>query len=114
MNRPVDDGAGGKVPYRVHIEALARRGDLDALSELAAQPKLPKGSAHLWRHYQDIASTRQSNGFSHNPLSREEVHRWEDDEAVRLSYWERRAIFRIDQIYRASLNGPPEGPATEE
>lgn len=99
FNRLVDDGAGGKVAYRVHIEALARGGDPDAKHELASQPKLPKGAAHVWKYFQEVAETRGSSGFGPNPITRLEIRLWEEDEAVSLAPWERKAILSIDRHF---------------
>jgi hypothetical protein len=44
-----------------------------------------------------------------SPLSRLEVHAWEADEGVGLDAWERRAIFKLDGVYRAAMN-----PSDEE
>ena len=51
----------------------------------------------------EIAATRGSSGFGLNPLSRLEVHAWEADEGISLDAWERRAIFKLDGIYRAVM-----------
>lgn len=113
MSRAVDDGAGGKIAYRVHIQSLARQGDLDALATLAAHPKPPKAAEHVWRYFREIGATRSSNGFGPNPLSRVEIRQWEKDEGIDLAPWERKAILTLDRMYLASLNQQDEGPQGE-
>lgn len=113
MRRAVDDGAGGKIAYRVHVESLARQGDLDALAILAAHPKPPKSAGHVWGYFHQLGKTRGSNGFGPNPLSRVEIRQWEVDEGIDLAPWERRAILTLDQMYLASLNANEEGPQGE-
>lgn len=87
----------------MHLEALARDGDPQAIAELHYGPQLPPLAQHLWLLWLDLCSTRSSNGFGLNPLTRHDLHAWEADEGGRLDPWERRVLFRIDAAYRASL-----------
>lgn len=92
-----------KATRRVHLQALARQGDVAAEVELYHGPKLPPLAAHVWNWWIDLCSTRGGNGFGPSPLTRHDLHAFEEDEGVRFEPWERRAIFRIDAAWRASL-----------
>jgi hypothetical protein len=87
----------------VHLETAARGGDALAVYELKHRPTIPPGAAHVWKAWVEIAATRGSSGFGLSPLSRLEVHAWETDEGVGLDAWERRAIFKLDGVYRAAM-----------
>lgn len=106
----VDDGAGGKIPYRKHIESLARQGDLDAQAELFQQPKLPPPAAYLWTYFHQLNATRGSNGFGLNPITRLDVRLWETDECRRLEGWERSALLKIDAAFLRSSSAIDDNP----
>lgn len=88
----------------MHLQALADQGDPGAIAELFHGPTLPKHAEHIWLWWRDLTSTRGGNGFSLNPITRLEIHAWQDDEGIPLQAWERRAILRVDMTYRASLS----------
>lgn len=91
-----------KTTVRAVLEDLAAEGDPEALMELAALPTLPPLGAHIWTWFAEIAATRGTAGMGPVPLTRAEVHAWEQDEGQRLDLWERRAIFRIDAAWLSS------------
>lgn len=99
MSRLVDDGAGGKVAYRVHIESMAKQGDFEAQAELLAQPKVPTAGSYLWKAFQELSATRGSGMVGPNPISRMDIRLWEADECRHLEAWERSAILAIDAAF---------------
>ena len=82
---------------------MAAQGDIEAEFELYHGPELPDLAAHVWGWWLDLSTTRGSSGFGPQPLNRREVSRWEEDEGVGMAPWERRAIFRVDAAWRASI-----------
>ncbi len=107
------EGEGAlRAPRRVHLEALAEGGDLDAEAELAAVPSLDPAAAYLWEWFGEICDTRQSNGMGLSRLSRREIHDWERDEFIALAPWERRTLIAIDGALVRSFN-PASTPPTE-
>lgn len=85
--------------------------DPEALAELEALPRLPPLAGHVWSYFSDLSRTRQGGGMAISPLSRLEIHAWEEDEGITLERWERRAILSIDAAYLASQSPEPEESA---
>lgn len=109
------EGEGdSKAPRRAHLESAARQGEPWAIHELANIPQLPAAGAHLWGYFVQLGSTRQSGGMGPSPLSRAEIRLWEEDEAVELAQWERRAILALDALWLRSLTARPEDDDQEE
>ena len=102
-----------KATKRVHLESLARQGDIVAEATLAAIPELPVDGAYLWAWFIDMAATRQNNGMGVGRLSRLEIQAWEADEMVALSHWERRVVLSLDAAFVASTIDEPAKPAQE-
>lgn len=92
-----------KAPRRVHLEALADQGDTNAWVELNCLPPLSSAVEHIWRSWLDISSTRPTGGLSIMGLTRHDIHAYEQDEGISFEPWERRLIFRIDAVWRASV-----------
>lgn len=82
--------------------------------ELASIPKLPASGVHLWEYFVQLGATRQNNGMGPSPLSRAEIRLWEEDEAVELARWERRAILDLDALWLRSLAAKPGDNDQEE
>lgn len=91
----------------MQLEALAGAGDEESRDTLDNAPPMPPLAAHLWEWWLELAETRTSSGFGPNPITRHDVHAWEADENRRLRSWERRLIFRIDALWRASVQPEP-------
>jgi len=100
-------------PLRVHLESLARRGDLAAQAELAAVPKLPPYAAHLWRHFQDLCQDRRYGEGGPQAISRLDLQAWERDEGVSLDYWERRALLNLDRLWRRVMTAAEDAPTEQ-
>ena len=93
-----------RATQRQLLESLAEMGEPEALAELAAIPPLPPLGAHLWSYFAELSSTRGHGGFGPLRLTRAEIAQWEREEGVRLAYWERRVILRMDAAWIASAN----------
>ena len=91
-----------KAPHRVHLESLARQGDIEAQWELDNVPPLPPLAAHLWAAFLDLHRTRGSSGMGPGPITRLDIRLWEGDEGQFLEPWERRVILAVDQAWLAS------------
>lgn len=97
----------------------AEQGDPEAQAYLAALPKLPRTTAHLWEWFVDpvtgLHHTRQSNGMGPSRLTRAEIRQWQRDERIPLEMWERRALLAIDAAWAKAaaedLNRPREEKA---
>jgi len=81
-----------------------RQGDPEAIAELDAQPPLPPLAAHVWDWFGDLRRTVQSSGMGPARITRHDIRAWEQDEAISLDPWERRAILNLDDALIASLN----------
>lgn len=71
------------------------QGDVESRWRLDNPPPLSPFVAYLWGSYVDLAATR-TYGMGPNRLTRLEIQAWEQDEAVSLDRWERRAIMALD------------------
>lgn len=98
----------------MHLEQLAGLGDPEAAAELAAIPTLPPEGAHIFRWWLELAATRTSSGFGPNPITRREIHDWENDTGNLPEPWERRVIFDIDAVWRRGLNDKADDPKQAE
>ena len=103
------EGEGAlRTTRRVNLESQARQGEPDAIAELANIPRLPAGAVHLWKCFQDLHSTRTSNGMSASRLTRAEIRQWESDEHQSLELWERRAVMGVDAEWLSAVLASPE------
>lgn len=66
--------------------------------ELHVAP-LPWHLEYLWGYFQELNRRRGSNGFGANPISDEQLGRWEDRKGFRLKDWEYRALLKADDAY---------------
>jgi ubiquinone biosynthesis protein UbiJ len=97
-------------PRRVHLESLARQGDVAAEAELAALPDLPDHAVYLWRWFGDLRSTLQGNGMAPPRITRHDIHAWEADNLTTLTAWERAAILQLDAAYLSAGTKADETP----
>ena len=97
-------------PRRVHLESLARQGDIAAEAELAAVPELTEHAVYLWRWFIDLRSTLQGNGMAAPRISRHDIHAWEQDNFTTLAPWERAAILQLDATFLAANTPAPAAP----
>lgn len=78
-------------------------GDPGSLAELDAVPELPALAAHVWGYFVDLRRTASGGGgMGPTYITRQDIRLWEQDEAVRLAPWERRAILDLDAAMRAA------------
>jgi hypothetical protein len=97
-----------KAPRRAHYEVLARAGDREAKDLLQRAGSLRKDAAYLWNWWLEIsAGYRQAGGMGIAPITGHDVHRWAEDNYQDLEPWERKAILKIDALWRASALPDP-------
>lgn len=86
----------------MHLQKLADMGDEEAQAELDAAPSCPPLGAYLWSYWLQLHATRQGGGMGPSRLTRQEIRLWQEDEAVELDRWERRALLAIDRAWMES------------
>lgn len=97
-----------KAPHRVHLEAMARQGDVAAQFELDNVPPLPPLAAHVWGYFTDLARCRNYAGMgSPLPISYRDIEAWGRVTGNTLAPWELRAVLQLDAAFLTE-------PATEE
>lgn len=88
---------------RQHIEA-AISAKIVAPDVIAYQnrPKLKADIAHVWAYFIELHSRRQHNNGPQK-LTYAEIREWKQEEGRSLQPWERKAIFRLDDLYIESV-----------
>lgn len=82
-----------------HLKVLAKQGDVESQLRVEAATRAPVQGVYLWTAYLDMAATRGSTGFGPAPITRHDIHAWEEDSFVSLDPWERRTVLAIDRAY---------------
>ena len=94
----------------MHLESLARQGDIEAIIRLENQPPLSVHVEHLWTIYLSLSRSRSYSMSGPLPISFSDIRAWSKETGQTLDPWERRTIFEIDDAYFASLPKPKSPP----
>lgn len=75
---------------------------------------LPYDAMHVWEIFDELMRTRESGGFSINPVTHREIAAWMEVYRVRLDRWEVEAILLLDVVFRGIIMStqPPSPPPT--
>jgi len=77
--------------------------DHAAAERLANQPDLPPLVAHVWGRFLELDRRGRDSGMDLMPISYRGLRDWREMTGQTLETWEREAVFRLDDLYMASV-----------